>query len=65
MAIFLGTLVIVILCCLAMGMGLLLSGTPFRGGCGNKPAGSPRCEGCPKKDLHGTADTDKEGESRC
>ncbi len=34
MALFLGTLLIVILCCLAMGIGLLLRGRPLAGGCG-------------------------------
>jgi hypothetical protein len=47
---FLGTLLIVILCCLAMGIGLLLSGRPLAGGCGSKPPGSPRCAGCPRRD---------------
>jgi hypothetical protein len=47
MALFVGTLVIVLLCCLAMGLGLLLSGRPLAGGCGSKPPGSPRCANCP------------------
>lgn len=49
MATFLGTLLIVILCCLAMGIGLLLSGRPLAGGCGNKLPGSARCAACPHR----------------
>lgn len=60
---FLGTLIIIGLCCLAMSLGLLFSGRPFRGGCGMKPPGAPRCEGCPKKDRQTPAITDPEGES--
>jgi len=63
MSIFLGTLIIVSLCCLAMSLGLLLSGKPFSGGCGSKPPGTPRCEGCPKKGRRSPATIDPEGES--
>jgi len=60
---FMGALIIIGLCCLAMSVGLLLSGKPFSGGCGGKPEGAPRCEGCPKRDRHQPAGTDPEGES--
>ncbi|MFC1696072.1 hypothetical protein ACFL1C_08115 [Pseudomonadota bacterium] len=63
MSVFLGTLIIVSLCCLAMSLGLLLSGKPFRGGCGSKPPGTPRCEGCPRKNRHRPDTINPEGES--
>ncbi len=50
MGIFLGTLIIVSVCCLVMSFSLLFSGKPFSGGCGSKPPGTPRCEACPKRD---------------
>jgi hypothetical protein len=53
MGLFLGTLIIIGLCCLAMGIGQLLDGRPLAGGCGNKPAGTPRCESCPKRKIAG------------
>ena len=37
MALFLGTLLITILSCLALGIGLLLRGQPLSGGCGTRP----------------------------
>lgn len=63
MDVFIGTLILVGLCCLAMSFGLLISGKPFRGGCGSKPPGTPRCEGCPKKDGREPVVTDPEGGS--
>lgn len=63
MGLFLGTLIIVGLCCLAMSLGLLFAGKPLRGGCGNKPPGTPRCESCPKRNRAGPAPNDPEGES--
>jgi hypothetical protein len=48
MALFLGTLLIVVLCCLAMGIGLLLRGKPLTGGCGGGSAVAP-CAGCPRR----------------
>lgn len=53
MGLFIGTLIIVGLCCLAMGIGQLIAGRPLAGGCGNKPAGTPRCESCPKRKISG------------
>jgi hypothetical protein len=52
MALFLGTLLIVTLCCLAMGIGLLLHGRPLAGGCSSKVPGSARCADCPHRDSH-------------
>ena len=63
MIIFLGTLIIVGLCCLAMGLGLLIADRPLSGGCGKKPAGSQGCEGCPGRRRADCAKTG--GESEC
>ena len=53
MSIFIGTLIIVGLCCLAMGLGQIVDGKPLSGGCGNKPEGAPRCETCPNRKTKG------------
>ena len=63
MGMFLGTLIIVGICCLAMSCSLLFAGKPFSGGCGSKPAGAPRCEGCPNRKRHGPGAAEPEGES--
>jgi len=63
MEIFIGTLIIVIVCCLVMSVSLLLSGKPLRRGCGSKPPGMPRCETCPKRDRLKPVLNDTEGES--
>jgi hypothetical protein len=52
MTLFLGTLLIVILCCLIMAIGLLLDGRSLAGGCGSKPRGGPRCADCPHRNDH-------------
>jgi hypothetical protein len=49
MALFLGTLLITILSCLALGIGLLLRGQPLSGGCGTRLPGSERCADCPRR----------------
>ena len=49
MALFLGTLLITILSCLALGLGLLLRGQPLSGGCGARLPGSERCADCPHR----------------
>ena len=49
MATFIGTLIIVIFCCLMMGVGLVFTGKPLPGGCGKKVPSAPRCEACPKR----------------
>lgn len=65
MTIFFGTLIIVLLCCLAMGLGYVVEGRPFAGSCGGRAAGTPRCEGCPKRNRGGAAGKEIEGESGC
>ena len=40
MSLFIGTLIIVVLCCAAMGLGLMLGGRPLEGGCGGLGEGS-------------------------
>jgi hypothetical protein len=47
---FIGTLIIVILCCLMMGLGLVFTGKPLSGGCGKKAPGTPQCRACPNRD---------------
>ncbi len=59
MAIFLGTLIIVGLSCLAMSLGLLVADRPLSGGCGKKPS----CEACPRR--RGSACENTGGESEC
>ena len=53
MSLFIGTLIIVVLCCLAMGLGQIIHGRPLSGGCGNKPKGVSRCESCPNRNTAG------------
>ena len=52
MSLFLATLLVTVVCCLFMGVGLLLAGKPLEGGCGKTPQGLSRCAGCPNKDRH-------------
>ena len=49
MEVFLGTLIIVIVCCIAMSMGLILSGKPLRGGCGSQLPEAEGCVDCPSR----------------
>jgi hypothetical protein len=49
MMLFFGTVLIVTLCCLAMGVGLLLRGQPLAGGCGGSLPGNRRCADCPHR----------------
>jgi hypothetical protein len=49
MTLFLGTLLIVTLCCLLLGVGLLLRGQPLTGGCGTSLPGKDRCADCPHR----------------
>jgi hypothetical protein len=51
-SLFITTLIVTIVCCLLMGIGLLLSGKPLEGGCGKTPPGLSRCAGCPNKGRH-------------
>lgn len=52
MTLFLTTLLVTLVCCLLMGLGLLLSGKPLAGGCGKAPPGISPCEGCPNSHRH-------------
>ena len=63
MVTFIGTLIIVILCCLMMGLGLVFTGKPLSGGCGKKVPGAPRCRACPKRDKKIRQDGHPAGES--
>jgi hypothetical protein len=53
MELFLGTLIITGLCCLAMALGLIIDGKPLSGGCGRKDGGGTRCESCPNRQTAG------------
>ena len=63
MMLFLGTLFIVLACCLAMGLGILIDGKSLAGGCGAKPPGVPDCDDCPRR--RAAPGSGQEGESRC
>lgn len=63
MTLFFGTLLIVLLCCLAMGLGLLIDGRTLAGGCGGKPRGTPECASCPRRRR--AQGSEEEGESGC
>ena len=70
MEVFLGTLIIVIACCIAMSLGLVLSGKPLRGGCGSHLSESTGCATCPnrgkKKPCKGSSETTEEvGRQQC
>jgi len=60
---FIGSMIIVILCCLLMGLGLVFSGKPLSGGCGKKAPGTPRCKACPNRDKKTRKDGHLAGES--
>ncbi len=49
MATFIGTLIIVALCCLGLGLGLLVAGKPLSGGCGKTLPAKLRCLVCPQR----------------
>ena len=63
MATFIGTVIIMILCCLMMGLGLGVTGKPLSGGCGNKVPGAPRCKACPNRGKKIHQDEHLAGES--
>jgi len=52
MGVFFGTLVVFVICCILLGLGMMVDNRKLQGGCGHKPAGAPRCEGCPNADKH-------------
>jgi hypothetical protein len=64
MATFFGTVIIFGLSCLAMSVGLIITGRPLTGGCGKNEPGVLRCEGCPKR-ISKTAVENHGGESEC
>ena len=49
MTLFLGTLLITVACCLAMGVGLWLRGSPLQGGCGHGDPSREQCIDCPRR----------------
>jgi len=49
MLIFLGTLLVMALCCVGLGLGLLLAGRPLQGGCNSHSQDDPRCADCPRR----------------
>ncbi len=63
MGTFIGTLIIVILCCLLMGLGLVFTGKPLSGGCGKTTPGKPRCKTCPNRGKNIRQDEHPAGES--
>lgn len=56
MTLFLCTLLITLLCCVAMAVGVLLGGRPLAGGC---RGGAPRCLDCPHRSA---GEENKQGE---
>lgn len=49
MQVFLGTLIIVALSCLIMGLGQIITGKPLGGGCGKQGARGAACDACPNR----------------
>lgn len=47
MTMFIGTLVVITLCALALGLGLLLGGNPLKGSCNGAGSGRLKCLVCP------------------
>jgi len=64
MTVFLATLLATVVCCLLLGLGLLLSGKPLEGGCGKAPPGLSRCAGCPNQGRHEPAECPHRGDHR-
>jgi len=64
MQVFLGTLIIMILCCLLMALGLIVTGRAMSPGCGMRTFGKAGCDSCPARagkrcvneDAHGLSD---------
>lgn len=50
-SLFIGSLIVFALCCLALGLGTLLGGAPLAGGCGR--ARGADCLGCPNRERTG------------
>jgi len=64
MTVFLATLIGTIVCCLLLGLGLLLSGKPLEGGCGTAPPGLSRCAGCPNQGRREPSECPHRGDHR-
>ena len=52
MDLFITTFFVTVICCLLMGLGLLLTGKPLQGGCSKTPPGVSRCADCPNRGRH-------------
>jgi len=63
MGTFIGTMIIVIFCCLMMSLGLIFAGKPLPGGCGKTVPGTPRCKNCPNRGKKIHQDEHLAGES--
>ena len=63
MSLFVGTLIVTLVCCLAMAVGLLLRGKPLVGGCGHHPEGLARCANCPNRAGGASRKCNEGGES--
>jgi hypothetical protein len=62
MTLFLGTLLITVACCLAMGAGLWLGGGALQGGCGQGDSSPGRCLDCPRRNGEESVDLVQRGE---
>jgi hypothetical protein len=62
MSVFVTTLLVTVVCCLLMGLGLLLGGKPLEGGCGKAPPGASRCAGCPNQGRHEPSECPNRGD---
>lgn len=62
MTLFLATLLVTLVCCLLMGVGLLLRGRPLSGGCGQELPAALRCAGCPNRKRHAKANCPNRGD---
>lgn len=54
MGIFIATITVFGVCCLLLGLGMIIDRRQLQGGCGHKPAGAPRCDNCPNAGKHET-----------
>ena len=64
MALFLTTLLVTGVCCLLMGLGVLLGGKPLQGGCGKAPPDISRCAACPNRGHHEPSECPNRGDHR-
>jgi len=63
---FIGTLIIVALCCLLMALGRIFAGKSIGSACGGPPAGGDGCGSCPARDgkQAGKPDADRRANGR-